>query len=105
MPHFWIIGKDNQPISVLELPTRMMSADGVPCYVLLEVHNEMAFKKVEEIEFSEFQPLVRVMIGNPADTQLKTDFVIHRKIPEELPGSFTVLMRPDGHIAWLQVLD
>jgi 2-polyprenyl-6-methoxyphenol hydroxylase-like FAD-dependent oxidoreductase len=103
MPHFWITAEGGQRISVLDLPTRMMGADGVPRYVLLEVHDEVAFKKVEETEFSDFQPMVRVVINTRADTEPKTDFVTHQKIPQGLPRSFTVLVRPDGHIAWLQV--
>jgi hypothetical protein len=105
MPHFWIIGKDDKRISVLDLPARAAAEAGEPCYVLLAVHDEEKFSIVDETELSEFKPIARVNISTRAATGLKPDYVIHQIIPEELPGSFTVLVRPDGHIAWLRLPD
>ena len=103
MPHFWIAATDGQRISVLDLPTCMMAADGKPRYVLLSVHDREATKKVDGFEFSEFQPIVKVTISTRADAELSADYIIQQKIPEGLPESFGVLMRPDGHIAWLHI--
>ena len=107
MPHFWIAAEDGQRISVLDLPTRMMAADGVPCYVLLIIDNGEAFRNItmNETEFNEFQPLAKVAINSHSDMKEEPYFTIDPKIPEGLPESFAVLMRPDGHIAWLHVPD
>ncbi len=35
----------------------------------------------------------------------QSDYIIQQKIPEGLPDTFAVLLRPDGHIAWLHVPD
>ncbi len=105
MPHFWITAEDGQRISILDLPTRMMAADGGPRYVLLVLHNGEAIKKINETELGEFQPMIRVDISTRADAELQPDYIIQQKIPEGLPDAFAVLMRPDGHIAWLRVPD
>jgi hypothetical protein len=105
MPHFWLTGKDGQRISVLDLPAQAAAEAGGPCYVLLAVHDGDALADVNETELIEFQPMTRVDVSTRAETGLMPDFFTHQKIPEEWPGSFTVLMRPDGHIAWLRLPD
>ena len=35
----------------------------------------------------------------------QADYIIQQKIPEGLPDTFAVLLRPDGYIAWLHVPD
>ena len=38
-----------------------------------------------------------------SDLQSKAHFSFHRERPYFLPSTFAVLMRPDGHIAWMHV--
>lgn len=104
MPHFWLNGKNGRRISVLDLPTLMLGADGLPRHVLLVVGDtKRAIENRDEIDSAELQPVVRVDVSTNPDIEAAADFSIHQVVPEFLPDSFAVLMRPDGHIAWLQV--
>ena len=50
IPHFWLGDKNGQRISVLNLPTIVMGADGLPFYIMLRAGKEkMAIKDFNEL--------------------------------------------------------
>jgi 2-polyprenyl-6-methoxyphenol hydroxylase-like FAD-dependent oxidoreductase len=102
MPHFWLADRDGQKISVLDLPSLMVGADRLPCYVLLIAGKAEKTPKVSNVTNNRnFQPIVIAEIGLQSQLQSKAHFSFHRGRPYFLPSSFAVLMRPDGHIAWM----
>jgi hypothetical protein len=104
MPHFWLADRNGQKISVLDLPSLMIGADRLPCYVLLIAGKaEMTPNVFDVIQIRQFQPTVVAEIRLRSELHSKTHFSFHREIPLFLPSSFAVLIRPDGHIAWMHV--
>ena len=102
MPYFWLAGRDGQKISVLDLTSLMIGADRLPCYVLLIAGEAELTSKVSTVTNNRnFQPTVIVEIGLKSELKSKAHFFFHRESPYFLPSSFAVLMRPDGHIAWM----
>ncbi len=104
MPHFWLADRDGQKISVLDLPSLMIGADRLPCYVLLIAGKAEKTSKIFDVTNNRnFQPIVIAEIRLQSDLQSKAHFSFHRERPYFLPSTFAVLMRPDGHIAWMHV--
>ena len=104
MPHFWLADRDGQKISVLDLPSLMIGADRLPCYVLLIAGKAEKTPKIFDVTNNRnFQPIVIAEIRLQSDLQSKAHFSFHRERPYFLPSTFAVLMRPDGHIAWMHV--
>jgi hypothetical protein len=104
MPHFWLADRDGQKISVLDLPSLMIGAERFPCFVLLIAGKAEMTPKVSNITNNRnFQPIVIAEIGLQSELQNKAHFSFYRESPYFLSSSFAVLMRPDGHIAWMDV--
>ena len=104
MPHFWLADRDGQKISVLDLPSLMIGADRLPCYVFLIAGKAEKTSKIFDVTNNRnFQPIAIAEIGMQSELQSKAQFSFHRESPYFLPSSFAVLMRPDGHIAWMHV--
>ncbi len=102
MPHFWLDDIDGKQISVLDLPSLMIGEDRQPRYVMLVAGKaDMAAKIHDVTKDSKFHPIVIVEIIGHAQLKDEASFSFHHKRPDFLPPSFAVLMRPDGHIAWL----
>ena len=104
MPHFWLNDKDGRKISALDLPSLMIDTDRLPCYVMLIANkSDMAPKISAATKLRKSQPMVIIEITKRSELQSKTHFSYHHKRPVFLPPSFAVLIRPDGHIAWLYI--
>ena len=106
MPHFWLDDKDGRKISVLDLPLLMTGTEPLPCHVLLVAGNaemERTPNLFDVLQNGEFQPVVTAEIRLQSELQSKLHFSFHQNRPFFLPPTFAVLIRPDGHIAWLQV--
>jgi 2-polyprenyl-6-methoxyphenol hydroxylase-like FAD-dependent oxidoreductase len=102
MPHFWLDGKNGRPVSVLDLPAQAFDPGSPPCHVLLATGDaETDFEKFNEVRDIKFGAFGIVTIELGTDSQANTHFSFHRERPSFLPLSFAVLLRPDGHIAWL----
>jgi hypothetical protein len=101
MPHFWLEDNNGRPISVLDLPTRMMAAGGAPCCILLR----RGKAKRTPPNFDRIADRVLVVV-DIFENEVTGDagFSFHRMRPGFLPPSFEVLLRPDGHIAWLSTI-
>lgn len=103
MPHFWLENEHGLRISVLDLPSLMIGPEGMPLYVkLMDGDGEIFPKDFEAIEDMMFRPAAIVKIGSLSNVHSKVHFSFYPKRPEFLSRNFVVLMRPDGHIAWLQ---
>ncbi|MBT8365785.1 MAG: FAD-dependent monooxygenase [Deltaproteobacteria bacterium] len=104
MPHFWLDDKGGQQISVLDLPSLMIGPDRLPCYVLLVAGKaDMGSQIFDVTKDTKFHPLVNVIINSRLELPSAAYFSFHQGRPVFLPSSYTVLMRPDGHIAWLHI--
>jgi 2-polyprenyl-6-methoxyphenol hydroxylase-like FAD-dependent oxidoreductase len=104
MPHFWLDGMNGRPVSVLDLPMQAANPGRPPCYVLLVTGDtETGFEKFNEIRNIKFGAFDIVSFELGSDLQDNAHFSFQRKRPSFLPSSFTVLIRPDGHIAWLHI--
>jgi hypothetical protein len=102
MPHFWLLNKKGRQISVLDLPSLMIGPDYKPCYVMLISAKADIPDEVYDItENKRYQPVVVVEVASTPNLQSNMHFVFGHARPDFLPPSFAVLMRPDGHIAWL----
>ena len=102
MPHFWLLNKEGQQISVLDLPSMMIGPDYKPCYVMLiSAKADIAAEIFEITKNKRYQPVVVVEVTSTPKLQSNMHFAFDHVRPNFLPPSFAVLMRPDGHIAWL----
>jgi 2,4-dichlorophenol 6-monooxygenase len=100
IPHFWLVDHNGQRKSTLDLPTMVLDSDPVPKYVLLQAGKIQVTER--EIDLPSGRSIVTVCIsqsGRTAKDQVRYDSTR----PAFLPPSFAVLIRPDGHIAWLQM--
>ncbi len=103
MPHFWLINSDGQRISTLDLPSLVIGKDRRPCYVMMIAGEaEMVFNVFDVTRNREFQPIVIAEIRMQSELQCETHFSLYQNSPFFLPSSFAVLIRPDGHIAWIK---
>ena len=103
MPHFWLINSDGQRISTLDLPSLMIGIDRRPCYVLMIAGEaKMAPNVFDVTQNKEFQPIVIAKVRMQSELQCETHFSFYQNSPFFLPSSFAVLIRPDGHIAWIK---
>jgi 2-polyprenyl-6-methoxyphenol hydroxylase-like FAD-dependent oxidoreductase len=100
IPHFWLVDPNGRRKSVLDLPTLMLDSDRVPKYVLLQAGKIQVTEREINLPFG--QSIVTVCISQSGSTA-KNHYAYHTKRPAFLPPSFAVLIRPDGHIAWLQL--
>jgi 2-polyprenyl-6-methoxyphenol hydroxylase-like FAD-dependent oxidoreductase len=102
MPHFWLTDKYGQQISVLDLPSLMIGPDSRPCYVMLvAAESHITSKIFNKAQIAKFDPIIMVKIAELRDDQSQGHFSFHQKRPPFVPSPFAILMRPDGHIAWL----
>jgi 2-polyprenyl-6-methoxyphenol hydroxylase-like FAD-dependent oxidoreductase len=102
IPHFWLVDRDGRKFSVLDLPLLMMGTDNNPCYVMLIAgKTEQAAEMYDMTQERKFQPIVIVEIKQQSELKSEIHFSFPRNRPFFLPPYFAVLMRPDGHIAWL----
>jgi hypothetical protein len=100
IPHFWLVDHNGRRKSALDLPTMVLDSDRVPKYVLLQAGKIQVTER--EIDLPIGQSIVTVCISQSGSTA-KNHYMYHIKRPAYLPPSFAVLIRPDGHIAWLQL--
>jgi hypothetical protein len=100
LPHFWLMESMEKRISSLDLPSLMIQPNGTPEYLLL--HCGKISKEFYEFEHElreKHSPLKIVSISE--DESRSSDYIYLGSKPEFLPSSFTLILRPDGHIAWL----
>jgi hypothetical protein len=100
IPHFWLVDHNGRRKSALDLPTMVLDSDRVPKYVLLQAGKIQVTEREIDLPFG--QSIVTVCISQSGSTA-KHHYMYHIKRPAYLPPSFAVLIRPDGHIAWLQL--
>ena len=104
MPHFWLDDKAGQQISVLDLLSLMIGPDRLPCYVLLVDGKAHIDSQIFDVtKDRKFHPLSYVIINSRLELPGAAHFSYRQGRPVYLPPSFAVLMRPDGHIAWLHI--
>jgi len=104
MPHFWLEDKNGRRISILDLPWLMIGPDRLPCHVLLVAGKaDMESQIFNVIKDTKLHPLMNAAINAHLDLPDTAQFSFHRGQPVFLPASFAVLIRPDGHIAWLHI--
>ena len=100
LPHFWLVDNDGRRKSVLDLPTIMLDSEKDPKYVMLQTgKTQIAERYLDQLPGRSIVS-VRISQGESA----KNDhFRFYLERPAFLPSSFAILIRPDGHIAWLQL--
>ena len=100
VPHFWLADSKGQQFSVLDLPSMMIGTEGHPKCVMLQAGKmmtaELKFNTIADLSFT------TVQISQSRSSK-RANFSYHLNRPEFLPKSFAMLIRPDGHIAWLQM--
>jgi hypothetical protein len=102
MPHFWLDDKAGRQISVLDLPSLMIGPDRLPCYVLLVDGKADIDSQIFDVtKDRKFHPLINAIINSRLELPGAAHFSYCQGRPVFLPPSFAVLIRPDGHIAWL----
>ena len=100
VPHFWLVDKNGRQLSVLDLPSMMQGSERNPKYVMLQ-DGRMKSADLKIDEFAD-QPYATVYISQSGLPE-QANFIYYLKKPDFLPKSFAILIRPDGHIAWLQL--
>ncbi len=100
LPHFWLVGQNGQRKSVLDLPTTLLDSDRAPKYVMLLAGRMKLAER--DLGLAPNLPCVTVYISQ-SNSSARSHFRYHLKRPTFLPASFAILIRPDGHIAWLQL--
>jgi hypothetical protein len=100
IPHFWLVDRNGRRKSVLDLPTLKLDSDNDPKYVMLQAGKIRIAEGNLDLPPDPF--IVTVRISQSGSTA-KDHFKYHIKRPAFLPSSFAILIRPDGHIAWLQL--
>ena len=82
----------------------MIGPDQLPCHVLLVDGKADIDSQIFDVtKDMKFQPLIKVKITSRLELPNAAHFWFHQKRPVFLPSSFAVLIRPDGHIAWLHI--
>ena len=100
MPHFWLLDDGGQRRSVLDLPTMMKNRKGdIHHVMLLSGKNSLAAQDHGQL------PNLPIVTVHVSQSRLpgKSHFRYYLRRPSFLPASFAILIRPDGHIAWLQI--
>ncbi len=104
LPHFWIVDKNGNRMSVLDLPSLMSADAGMPLHVLLVIGLEKKDIKKCKDTIETLIPRTKYTITKlDSDFQGETQFTFHHPSPAFLPASFAVLIRPDGHIGWMHI--
>lgn len=103
MPHFWINSPSGKCISSLDLPSLLVGEDAVPRHILVASGvSRTELKACEEAAPLALTGFSKVRIHAQPDASRQRQFTYFGSRPLFLPRSFVVLMRPDGHIAWLR---
>ncbi len=106
LPHFWLAdsgGKHNRKFSSLDLTARAAETEGRTFHILLIY--DMSHSRVEKFErklLNKFAPLKKIHLSNDKGMPGDVVFAPGEDIPSFLPDSFAVIIRPDGHVAWLE---
>ena len=106
LPHFWLAdsgGKQNQNFSSLDLTARALKTEGRTFHVLLifDVSQSRA-KTYERQLLNKFTPMKKIRLSNANGVPGDVVFASGEDIPSFLPARFAVVIRPDGHVAWLE---
>lgn len=102
MPHFWIVGDSGKQLSVLDLPWLMMSNDGLPQHILIITGaSHQRFQQKAEMQAAMANATTTVHIGAAWTPSGAIRFHFYGEKPGFLPYTCAILMRPDGHIQWV----
>ncbi len=103
LPHFWLQPSrcsNQRKISSLDLPTRAARGHAGPAYTLLLFGREaVAPRNLATLIDPRFTPLEFVRIAESGTQDANADFV--RADNDGLAPPPAVLLRPDGHLAWV----
>ncbi len=103
LPHFWLRpsgGGSHRILSSLDLPTRVTRGHDAPVHILLLFGREaVAPRNLAAMIDPRFAPFEVVCIGEFEARDARADFV--RAGSDGLAPPPAVLLRPDGHLAWV----
>jgi 2-polyprenyl-6-methoxyphenol hydroxylase-like FAD-dependent oxidoreductase len=109
LPHFCIHaprGDDSLRISSLDLPAIGAGKVDGPVYVLLVFDSDADAVRKDAARLSRrYSPLVRFAIGRSHAPSRNVDYVFADDPPTVQPLPRAVLVRPDGHVAWMATGD
>jgi 2,4-dichlorophenol 6-monooxygenase len=106
LPHFWLLKpgvKSTEKFSSLDLAATSAEKDGRPFHVLLtsgiaqQRVNDLA-KKLQK----KFYPLKKITFSADGHLSAEAVFAFTGDTPSFLPPRLAVLIRPDGHVAWME---
>jgi hypothetical protein len=106
LPHFWLadsVGKHNQKFSSLDLTAKARETEGRTFHVLLIFDVPQSSVKIYERQLlNKFTPMKTIRISDANDMPGDVVFASGEDSPSFLPARFAVVIRPDGHVAWLE---
>ena len=106
LPHFWLLkpgGKSTEKFSSLDLAATAAEKDGRPFHVLLT--SGIAQQRVNDLAIrlqNRFYPFKKIYFSGNDALSDETVFAFAGDTPAFLPTRFAVLVRPDGHVAWME---
>ena len=106
LPHFWLSkpgGKSTEKLSSLDLAATATEKDGRPFHALLT--SGIAQQRVNDLAIrlqNRFYPLKKIYFSGNDTLPDETVFAFAGDTPSFLPTRFAVLVRPDGHVAWME---
>ncbi|MGD8676263.1 MAG: FAD-dependent monooxygenase [Desulfobacterales bacterium] len=107
LPHFWLlklVGKSTEKFSSLDLSVAAAEKDGRPCHVLLI--SGIAQQRVNDLVIklqNKYCPLKKIYLSGDDPRSDETVFAFTGDMPSFLPPRFAVLVRPDAHVAWMEI--
>jgi hypothetical protein len=107
LPHFWLlklVGKSTEKFSSLDLSVAAAEKDGRPCHVLLI--SGIAQQRVNDLVIklqNKYCPLKKIYLSGDDPRSDETVFAFTEDMPSFLPPRFAVLVRPDAHVAWMEI--
>jgi hypothetical protein len=106
LPHFWLMKPDGnleEKLSSLDLSASAVTDDGRPCHLLLILGIERRrLRDVEKQLLNKFSPLKKIYLSGVDHPNLDAVFSLAEDNSSFLSPQFAVLVRPDGHVAWLE---
>ena len=106
LPHFWLAdsgGKQNQKFSSLDLTARAGETEVRTFHVLLILDVSQSRVKIYERQLlNKFTPMKTIRLSDANGMPGDVFFASGEDIPSFLPARFAVVIRPDGHVAWLE---
>jgi hypothetical protein len=107
LPHFWLLkpaGKSTEKYSSLDLAATAAGEDGRPAYILFAcgMAQQRVADFIDQLQ-DKFYPLKKIYLSDNCPLSDEARFAFADDRPSFLPPRFALLVRPDAHLAWMEI--